>query len=155
MTFLVRPLPAARFEHLFGLDAGKLAIHGVSVREVDASPGFPCRVSLRDGGIGERALLMNFEHQPAATPYRSAHAIFVIDGAAEAQPDPGEVPEVMASRLLSVRAFSADGMMTAADIVDGCAAAEMFEAMLAQADTAYLHAHYAKRGCFAARIERS
>lgn len=154
MSFLVRPLPAASFKHLFGRDADALAARGVIVNEVDTRPGFPCRVSLRDGEIGERALLLNFEHQPANTPFRSAHAIYVIDGAREAAPDLNEVPEVMASRLLSVRAFSADDLMVDADVVDGAAAGPVFDAMLARLDVAYLHAHFARRGCFAARVER-
>jgi len=155
MSFLVRPLPAASFEHLFGRDAEALSASGVIVRTVDARPGFPCRVSLRDGDIGGRALLMNFEHQPANSPFRSSHAIYVMDGAREAQPDLNEVPQVMASRLLSIRAFSAEGMIVAGDVVDGAGAGPAFNDMLAREDVAYLHAHYARLGCFAARVERA
>jgi hypothetical protein len=79
----------------------------------------------------------------------------VIDGAEEAAIPAGEVPDVMQRRMLSVRAFSADNMMTDADLVDGKDAAELFERMLAGADVAYLHAHYARGGCYAARIDRT
>ncbi|MFV3456565.1 DUF1203 domain-containing protein, partial [Mycobacterium tuberculosis] len=34
--------------------------------------------------IGDAAILLNYEHQPADTPYRSRHAIFVREGAQQA-----------------------------------------------------------------------
>ena len=97
---------------------------------------------------------MNFEHQSAATPFRSAHAIYVIDGAGDAALEPGEIPEQLRSRLLSVRAFSEEGMLIDADVVDGREAATLFERLLADDRVSYLHAHYAKYGCYAARIDR-
>jgi hypothetical protein len=36
--------------------------------------GFPCRVSLVDAEIGESVLLVNYEHLPAASPYRMRYA---------------------------------------------------------------------------------
>ncbi|HEY7798086.1 MAG TPA: DUF1203 domain-containing protein [Hyphomonadaceae bacterium] len=153
--FQISPLPSRQFSHLFGKTDDELAAIGVTVMTADSKPGFPCRVSLRDAEPGERVLLLNHEHQAADTPYRSAHAIFVIDGAEDAAPLEGEVPEVMQRRTLSVRAFTADHMMTDADLVDGKDAARLFERLLADPKVAYLQAHYAKRGCYAARIERA
>ena len=121
----------------------------------DSKPGFPCRVSLTDAEPGTRMLLLNYEHQDAATPYRSRHAIFVADGAKQAMPAPGEVPDQMRSRLLSVRAFSPEGMIVSADVVEGSEAGDLFERMLADDRVGYLHAHYAKYGCYAARIDRA
>ena len=40
----------------------------------DRKPGFPCRVSLVDAEIGESVLLVNYEHLPAASPYRMRYA---------------------------------------------------------------------------------
>ena len=57
-------------------------------------------------------------------------------------------------RLLSLRAFDNDHMMVDADVVDGAEAEPVIERLLANARTAYVHAHYAKAGCYAARIER-
>ncbi|RYF92188.1 MAG: DUF1203 domain-containing protein, partial [Caulobacteraceae bacterium] len=45
-------------------------------------------------------------------------------------------------------------MMLEAEVVDGRAAAPLIEAWLSDPKVAYLHAHYARRGCFAARIDR-
>jgi hypothetical protein len=153
--FRISALPASRFSHLYGRSEEELRAEGVIVRVADSQPGFPCRVSLTDAAPGARMLLMNFEHQDAATPYRSSHAIFVVDGAEGPELAPGNVPEQMRSRLLSVRAFSADGMIVDADVTEGARAAEVFERMLQDTGAAYLHVHFAKFGCYAARVDRA
>jgi hypothetical protein len=151
--FRISALPVSRFSHLFGKSDGELLALGVIARVVDG-PGSPCRVAMRDARPGERVLLLNHEHQDADTPFRASHAIYVIDGAEEARFEPGELAEAMRTRLLSVRAFSRDGMMIDADIVEGGAASEVFEQMLDNSEVAYLHAHYAKFGCYAGRVDR-
>jgi hypothetical protein len=122
---------------------------------VDARPGFPDRIELRDLDLGETALLLNHVHQPADTPYRASHAIFVHEGATAAYEAIDHVPELLASRPLSLRAFDAGHMMVEADLIDGCNAAGTIEQLLADRRVAYLHARYAKRGCNAARIARA
>jgi hypothetical protein len=59
------------------------------------------------------------------------------------------------SRLLSVRAFDVHHMMIDADVGEGTQAAEMFKRFLDNPQTSYLHVHNARRGCYAARVERS
>jgi hypothetical protein len=44
--------------------------------------------------------------------------------------------------------------MVDADIVDGAVAAPLIERLLARADVGYLHLHFARRGCFACRVDR-
>lgn len=154
-TFKVSALPSQRFSHLFGMSDDELDAVGVVVRVADAKPGFPCRVSLRDAEPGTRVLLLNYEHQDAATPFRSSHAIFVCDGAEDAALAPGEVPEQLRARLLSVRAFSAGGMIVDGEVVEGEQAAEAFARLLGNPETAYLHVHFAKYGCYAARVDRA
>src|SRR5262249_21045625 len=102
VSFRVVGLPSSLFRPLYGLSDRELVERGVEVKIADAPTGFPCRVSLRDALVGARMLLLNFEHQPAPTPYRSRHAIFVEDGAEEAHPGVDEVPEALARRTLSV-----------------------------------------------------
>jgi hypothetical protein len=155
MTFQITALPPEPFRDLFALSDDALAARGIERQVVDESPGFPCRVSLEDARVGETVLLLNHEHQPARTPYRAAHAIFVREGAAQARPAPGEIPDAIARRLLSVRAFDASGRMTDADVVEGADAAPLIERMLADEQAACVHLHYARRGCFAARAERA
>jgi hypothetical protein len=155
MSFQVSSLPSQKFRHLFGKSEEELRAAGVVVKTADSKPGFPCRVTLTDAEPGTRMLLLNYEHQSADTPYRSSHAIFVIDGAEEAELAPGEIPEQLCARLLSVRAFSGDGMLLDANVVEGAAAGELFERMLKNKRAAYLHVHFAKFGCYAARVDRA
>jgi hypothetical protein len=97
---------------------------------------------------------VHHEHQPADTPYRAGHAIYVRAGAVEATPDVGEVPDVLRRRLLSVRAFDEAGMMLGADVVDGGDVARAIERFFDDPLIAYLHLHNAKPGCYAARVDR-
>lgn len=154
MTYRITGLDPARFAHLFGRSDVDLAAHGARRVRVNASPGFPDRIALRDMAPGAWAILLNHEHQPAATPYRSAHAIFVRDGETERYDAVDRVPEVIRIRPISLRAFDAAGNMTDADLAPGDALEPLIARMLADPSTAYLHAHYAKRGCFAATITR-
>jgi len=155
MDFQVSGLPLAEFQPLFALSDAELAQRNIVRRVADEHPGFPCRVSLRDADIGERLLLLNYEHLAVASPYRSRHAIFVRENATEARPEVNEVPEVLACRLLSIRAFDEAGMMCSADVVQGRDVVPVIQRMLGDAKVAYLHAHNAKAGCFAARIDRN
>lgn len=152
--FVVRGLDPAPFRPLYGLSEAALAAHGVVRMVADAKPGFPCRVTLDDVEPGERVLLLNYEHLPVATPYRSRHAIFVREGAETAAVVEDRLPEQLARRLLSVRAFDGAGMMVDAEVLEGAAAEPLVRNWLGRKDVAYLHAHNARRGCFAAGIER-
>ena len=155
MNFRVFGLPLAPFSPLFELDEQHLAAAGGVRRIVDASPGFPCRVSLRDAQLGETVLLVNFEHLAVASPYRSRHAIYVRENASEYQPSVNEIPDVLQRRLLSVRVFDQAGMMIDADVVAGADVARTIRRLLGLPNSAYLHLHNAKPGCFAARVERA
>lgn len=155
MNFRVFGLPLASFSPLFELDDQHLAAAGGVRRIVDASPGFPCRVSLRDAQLGETVLLVNFEHLAVASPYRSRHAIYVRENASEYQPSVNEIPDVLQRRLLSVRVFDQAGMMIDADVVAGVNVARTIRRHLGLPNSAYLHLHNAKPGCFAARVERA
>jgi hypothetical protein len=155
MTFRVIGLDPAPFEHLYGLRDDELAALGTKRYVVDAKPGYPDRVELRDLEPGERALLVNFVHQAADTPYKASHAIFVREGATAVDIPVGKLPEVMRIRPLSLRAFDAEHMMVDADLVDGTGAKVVIRRFLANPAVAYIQAHYAKRGCYAARIERA
>lgn len=155
MSFVVTGLPVEPFRPLFGLDAAALAARGVVRMTADSKPGFPCRITLEDAEPGETVLLLNHEHLAVDTPYRSRHAIFVRESAKAPARVDGVVPPVMATRLLSLRAFDAADMMIDAEVVEGTDAAPLIERFLHNPATAYLHAHAARRGCFVARIDRT
>ena len=153
MHFRITGLDPKRFAPLFDLSADELARRRIVRRVADSMPGFPCRISLADAEPGSEVLLLNYEHLPVESPYRASHAIYV---SANATPFEGVdiVPPALRSRLLSLRAFDANGMMVDADIVEGREAEGLIERLLGHRDVDYVHAHFARRGCFAARIER-
>lgn len=155
MDFRISGLSPEPFRHLYGLTDAALAEHGARRYVADSKPGFPDRVEVRDAEPGERLLLVNYTHQPADSPYRSSHAIFVLEGAEATYDRVNEVPEVLKVRPVSLRAFDADHMIVAADLARGDDVESLIHRYLADPDTAYLHAHYATRGCYAARITRA
>ena len=155
MGFRVIGLDPAPFLPLYGLDDAALAARNARRVRVGADGGVPDRVELRDLREGEVALLVHHVHQPAATPFRASHAVYVLEGATRARVVEGRLPAVLRRRLLSLRAFDAGDMMVDADVVDGEAATHRLTAMWGDARVAYVHAHYARPGCFAARIERA
>jgi hypothetical protein len=153
MTFRVTGLSPSLFSHLVGLSDEALARLGARRQKVTACPGFPDRIALRDLAVGESVILVNHMHQDADTPYRASHAIFVSETATEAYDRVGEIPPPMRIRPLSLRAFTAGGEMIDADLAEGDAIESTILRLLAAPNVAYLHAHYAKRGCYAARVE--
>ena len=154
MTYAVTSLPAEPFAPLFAMDDEALAARGARRVVADAPLGFPCRVSLDDAAPGETLILVNYEHQPAPTPFRASHAIFVRESV-EPVATVDEIPPALRRRLLALRAFDQEGMMRAADIVEGAQADALIATLFDNPEIAYLHAHYAKWGCYAARIDRA
>lgn len=155
MDFRITGLSAELFQPLFGLADEQLARVGAFRRIVDRKPGYPDRIELRDPDLGESVLLVNYTHLPVATPYRSSYAIYVREGARSRYDRVNEVPEQFRSRVLSLRAFDENDMLRDADIIEGAAVESLIMRLLSSPETAYIHAHYAKFGCFAARIERA
>jgi len=154
MSFRVLGLSPDQFRPLFAMPDDQL--HQLGARRVIADdPLMPCRVSMEHAELGEELLLLNFEHQPANTPYRATHAIYVRKVAHKAFEAIDAVPEVLASRLLAVRAFDAQHMMIDAEVCEGTQAGEMFEQLLANPQASYLQVHNARRGCYAGRVERA
>ena len=154
MKFRFQGLSVAPFAPLFSLGDAELEARGMRRMIADEKPGFPCRVSLEDAEPGERVLLTNFEHQPAHSPYRATGPIFVRENAGAAY-DSTQVPPVLRPRLLSLRAYDAAGMIVEADAVPGDDVGAALARLFARDDTAYIHIHYAKRGCYACRVERA
>lgn len=155
MTFRIIGLAPEPFRPLF--DLNDAALHERGMRRVIADDlRMPCRVSMAHADLGEELLLLNYEHQPANTPYRSKHAIYVRRVAERAFEVVDAVPEVIASRLVAARAFDAQHMMIDADVAEGeAAAAALFARLLDDPKASYLQVHYARRGCYAARVERA
>jgi hypothetical protein len=155
LKFRITGLAPQPFQPLFGLPDDELAKHGAKRYVADTKPGFPCRIEMRDAKPGETLLLLNHTCQPAETPYRATHAIFVREGATETFDAMDEVPEVMRVRLLSLRAYDAAGMMLDAEIVEGADIEKLIARLFANQQASYIHAHNAKRGCYSGRIDRA
>src|SRR5258708_2606677 len=119
MNFQIVPLPLKDFTALFALSDNDLAKREACRLIVDANPGFPCRVSLKDVEVGESVILLNYMHQPTASPYRATGPIFVRERAVQATLAPGEIPEVVRRRTMSVRAYDREGMMKNASVIEG------------------------------------
>src|SRR4029077_14007451 len=116
MNFRIRGLEAGQFSHLFALSEAELAAQG-ALRKIADGPA-PCRVSLTDAAPGDEVILVNYEHHAVDSPYRMRFAIFVRQGE-ETYDKVDEVPQQLRTRTLSARAFDADGMMVAFELVEG------------------------------------
>ncbi len=154
MGFRITGLPAEKFAGLFSLTDEELAARGAVRRIADAKPGYPCRVSLTDAEPGQEVILTHFEHHPVDSPFRASHAIYVRQGE-ETYNAVDQVPEQLRLRLLSVRAFDRQGLMVGADVADGKELEGAIERLLGDERADYLHLHYAKPGCYAARVDRA
>ena len=128
----------------------------VPVRDVaTASKGFPCRVSLEDAREGEELVLFHHVSHDVATPYRFAYAIYVREGAKLPAEYVDETPPVFEGRPIALRGFDPQGnLRNAALALPGQADAKIRE-LFDQDDIAYIHAHNAAHGCFAAKVERA
>lgn len=155
MSFRITGLSPQPFRPLFGLPDEELASRGIRRCVADGQAGIPDRIELRDAQPGESVLLLNYTHQPANTPFQASHAIFVLEWAQAPYDRGDEVPRALRSRVLSLRAFDAAHYMIAADLVDGRETETLIERLFTNPGVAYIHAHYAKWGCYAARIDRA
>lgn len=155
MSFIIKGLDPEEFRPLFSLDDAALAARGIIARTADKKPGFPCRISLEDADPGERVLLLNYESHKAATPYRSAYAIYVRDCAA-AGVFKDALPPVMERRPIALRIFDAKGMLIGADMGrEGAETKAKIMAIFDNPAASYVHAHNAMHGCFSAEIRRA
>ena len=57
--------------------------------------------------------------------------------------------------MLSLRDFDRDDRLIDANLVAGAEAQNVIERMLSVEEVQYLHAHYARQGCYAAQIDRT
>ena len=152
MHFRIRGLPAEHFAPLFALSDDELKEH-CAVRRIADGPR-PCRISLTDARPGDELILVNYEHHAVASPYRMRFAIYVRPG--EQTFDAIDaVPEQLRTRTLAVRAFDADAMMIAWEVVEGARLEDAIARQLADPRATYLHVHFAAPGCYAAHVERA
>ena len=154
MAFRISALDRSGFEHLFVMsDAELTALRAVRMT-FDKKPGYPCRVSLADADVGEKVILVNYEHLSIETPFRASHAVYVRTGVIRAELKVNEIPKMLMSRVLSLRGFQEQGMLVAAELVDGTEVGQAFEAMFADPTISFVHLHFAKPSRYVARADR-
>lgn len=154
MTYRIRGLDPAPFQPFFTMDDAQLAAHRAIRQVAAASRGFPCRVSLRDADAGDELLLVHHVNHAVETPYRSAFAIYVRKDAVAAADYVDQTPPVFEGRPIALRGYSADGLLADARLALPGDADGAIRDLLGNAAIAYIDAHNAAHGCFAARIER-
>jgi uncharacterized protein DUF1203 len=153
--FQIVGLDARLFTGLFGLTDDALARLNARRVLADESPGYPCRVSLADARKGEELLLLPYEHQPAASPYRASGPIFVRRDAIQRIAEVNEVPDYVARRLMSMRAYDAQHLIVDAEVCEGRDVAVLLHRTLENPQVDYVHLHNARRGCFSCRVQRA
>ncbi|MEM8697483.1 MAG: DUF1203 domain-containing protein [Pseudomonadota bacterium] len=154
MTYRIRGIDPQPYRHLFGASEADLEQAGAVRVTAACTPGFPCRVTLTDAEQGEELILINHVSHDVDTPYRSAFAIYMRETADKPAEFVDRLPPVFANRPLSLRAFDSDGMLANAALAMPGQAEAPIHALLADDEIAYIDAHNAAQGCFAARIER-
>jgi hypothetical protein len=154
MDYKIVGLSPEPFLGLYGLSDDALMERNAKRYRADSRPGYPDRVEIRDVDLGDSVILVNYVHQAGHTPYRASHGVFVREGAESAATFVNEIPEALKARPLSVRAFDAAHWMLDADLCSGHDADPLLRRFLANPQVGYLQVHFAKRGCYAARVER-
>jgi hypothetical protein len=153
MSYVVKGLDPTPYKPLFGLSDEELSSRGIVRMTVDSTT-YPCRISLTDRAVGERVLLINHVSHNLANPYRASHAIFVTEGEDRRAEYVDELPPVFRTRVLSLRGFDKNGMMTDAVLTQPGEAEAGILKLFADPAVETIHAHNATRGCFSAKIER-
>lgn len=155
MSYVVTGLSPDPFLPLFGQSDAALAEQGVIRVRADAKPGYPCRITLEDAEPGETLLLLNHADHAVATPYRNAYAIYVREAALAANRFEKSLPPVFTNRPIALRGYDAEGMLRGAALALAQDVETRIGELFARPEIAYIHAHNAAHGCFAARIDRA
>lgn len=128
---------------------------GNRLRRMTADHASPCRVCLRDAAEGEAVLLGSYDLPRPRGVYWTPSPIFVHAAPCTAFDAPDTIPEIVRSRLVSVRAYDAEdlclydlGHAGDGDDID----APLMRA-LADPRTAFVNIHTAKPGCLLCRVE--
>ncbi len=154
MTYRISGLHPEAFAKLLTLDDAALAAHGAMRVTATAKPGFPCRITLEDAEVGEELILLHHISHDVATPYRSAYAIYVRVDARDTATYHNALPPVFEGRPIALRGFDGAGMLKGALLALPGQVDEQIRALFESDEIAYIHAHNAAHGCYAALVER-
>ncbi|MCA1748616.1 MAG: DUF1203 domain-containing protein [Parasphingopyxis sp.] len=155
MTYRITGLAPEPFADLRGAEEAALAAAGARRVIAQSKPGYPCRISLEDAEVGERLILLHHVSHDVDTPYRSAYAIYLRENAGAAAVYEDALPPVMEGRPIAMRGFDEAGMLLDAALALPGEADAAIRRLFYNRDIAYIDAHNAAHGCFAARVERA
>jgi hypothetical protein len=154
MNFQLSALPEKSFQDLFSLNDTELKELNIVSKLVTEKHDTPCRISLEDAEIGDKVLLVNYQHLPDSSPFQASHAIYIRENVKEALPQKNQIPQMITKRIISLRAFDKQHMMVNADLAQGADIALRILDMLNDETAEYVHLHFAKQGCYAAKVTR-
>ena len=154
-SFQFIALESEQFASLFDQSDAELGAIGAQRMVVERKPGFPCRVSLEDGEVGETVILLNFRHHDVASPYRASGPIYIRRDAGTAHPAVGEIPAMFRHRLLSIRGYDTAANLILAEVVEGSQLEDAIGRLFANDRVSYLHLHNARPGCYDCRVVRA
>jgi len=127
--------------------------HGNELHVQVSENGAPCRSCLRVVPAGARLIL--FAHRPFAThgPYAETGPVFVCaDACAPYRGD--EFPADFRPRILTLRAYDANGSIHDATLAAGTDADDMLARLFADPAVAFAHVRNPAWGCFDFAVER-
>ncbi|WP_265529260.1 DUF1203 domain-containing protein [Sphingomicrobium marinum] len=153
MTYRITGIDPEPYQRFFTMSDTDLTAANAVVMTSDARVGYPCRAALDDVPPETRLVLVNHVSHEGG-PYAASHAIFVSENADRADYI-DRVPPALDRRILSLRAFGADGMMADACLAQRGEADRAIRALFENEAVDHIDAHNAIRGCFAARVERA
>lgn len=155
MTYRIEGLQRGDYAVLLAMSDEELAAENAVRVTATADRGWPCRVTLEDAKAGESLILFHHVSHDVSTPYRSAYAVYVRENAEVPAKYVDCTPPVFEGRPLAFRAFDKAGMLRNAALAQPGEADAKIRTLFEDDDIAYIHAHNAAHGCFAARVERA
>ncbi len=138
------------------LPAGEVDIDAPAAVDQPADGPQPCRRCLRNAEVGDPLVLAPYNPFKLVSPYTGDGPVFVhADGCEPFRSVPDAVSEQVHGRVLAIRAYDADAMMTGAAVLPGEDFVGHIAERLSDQQVAFLHVHFAGPGCFAFRVDRA
>ena len=153
-NFIIKPIKKSTFAEYLNQSQEQLAKVNTKWLIADSRPGYPCRVSLKEAEVGERVLLVPYKYHNVKSPYQASGPIFIRENAETAELNINEIPEILAERLLSVRAYNIESLMIHAETVQGADLEDVIRNQFLNSSITYLQIHNANPGCFNCNVYR-
>jgi hypothetical protein len=152
MNIRIAPLPASFLHRVReeGVDD-----QGQPVWHMQAEGGEPCRDVLRRAEPGEELILASFSPFAKEGPYREYGPVFLLANPSDEDVTRATFPAngYFRERLV-LRAYDEREAIRDAALVTESEAAETLARLLADEDTAFVHARFPVYGCFGCRIDK-